>query len=64
MALIKILNEGEKLLFMLGGKEVSIVLKAKAGRLAVFEIVADRSIIITTVTNNKIYVGTPMDKHL
>ena len=43
---------------------MSMALKVKAGRLAVFEITADRSVAITTVTADKIQVGTPTDKHL
>jgi hypothetical protein len=64
MALVKILNEGERLIFSIGGQEVSMALKVKAGRLAVFEIIADRSVAITTVTADKIHVGTPGYKHL
>ena len=60
MALVKILNEGDKLLFTIGGQEVSMALKSTGGsKVAVFEIKADRSVVITAVTEDKIQVGTP-----
>ncbi len=60
MSLIKIINEGDKLLFNLpGGSQISMSLKAKAGRQAVLEINADRDIGIITVSPEKVWVGAP-----
>ena len=64
MALIKILNECEELKFNLRdlaneADEISIILKAKAGRQAVLEINAHKSIGIMVVGDKKIWVGAP-----
>jgi len=59
VALIKILNIGDELLFNLGGKTISVKLTEKAGRQAVLRISADKSIGITTVGKDKIWLGTP-----
>jgi len=59
MALIKIINVGDELVFNLEGKTVSIVLTEKAGRQAVLKITADRSVGITTIGKDKVWLGTP-----
>jgi hypothetical protein len=59
MALIKIIGVGDQLIFNVKGEEISVTLSEKAGRQAVLKIVADKSIGITTVSKDKVWVGTP-----
>ena len=60
MALIKIIGVGDQLIFNVKGEEISVTLSEKAGRQAVLKIVADKSIGITTVSKDKVWVGTPI----
>lgn len=64
MSLIKIVNENDELRFDTsniadGAGDICIILKAKAGRQAVLEIDAHRSIAITVLTPDKIWMGMP-----
>jgi hypothetical protein len=59
MALIKIIGVGDRLIFSVNDKEISVTLSEKAGRQAVLKIVADKSVGITTVSKDKVWVGMP-----
>jgi hypothetical protein len=59
MSLVKFIDIDDQLLFNVDGSQISIVLKEKAGRKAVLEIDAPKSISITVVSKNKVWVGTP-----
>lgn len=59
MALIKILSEGDTLLFGDEPKPISVTVTAKAGRQTVLKIDTERSVRIVSVSKDRIWVGTP-----
>ena len=57
MGLIKILSVGDQLILNTGEKDIVVTLSEKASKNVILKIEADRSVKITTVSKDKIWLG-------
>ncbi len=57
MGLIKILSVGDQLILNTGEKDIIVTLSEKASKNVILKIDADKSVRITTVSKNKIWLG-------